>query len=635
MIKMYVKHLLNHSIDIIGAFNKNVYEAAVLKIMNDSKNVFPSIYERVNIQSNGECDFFDKNTGVKFDAKLPFDKKQIKRLTNGKKYAPDFDGWIKEMCKEACEYYFCICKNKKISETNLYRIIKEKMEKDKKDENIVFFIPFPITDSSPCSIYDQFSTDFLKAIYEELEKNSILKGRMVYAIYPSTQKNIFAVRNLNQCFCDFVKCDMFDKYFSYEISGCGIIREPKEKLQFEKMDLEKIDLMNTNWTYSTIGDVCIVERGGSPRPIDKYITEDSNGVNWIKIGDTNDSMYITETAQKIKPEGIRKSRYVHAGDFLLSNSMSFGRPYILKIDGCIHDGWLVLKDNDNIFDKRFLYYYLSAKPTYEKFKRMAVGGVVNNLNSDMVRSLLVPIPPKQVQGKIADLLDKINSIVSIRKQQLKKLDELVKSRFIEMFGTLSSNEQNFEVLTIESLCSLIKDGTHQTPTYTEDTINGFKFLSSKDVMSKKIDWSDIKYIPSDLHEKLYAVVKPIKNDILMSKNGVNYGVAAVNDTDEVFDIYVSLALLRPKTDLINPVYFRSAINSLDTKRQFDSSIKGIGVPNLHLGEIKKTKILVPPVDKQNEYVSFVEQVDKSKFVIQQALDKAQLLFDSLMQKYFS
>lgn len=203
-----------------------------------------------------------------------------------------------------------------------------------------------------------------------------------------------------------------------------------------------------------------------------------------------------------------------------------------------------------------------------------------------------------------------------------------------MFGTLSSNEQNFEVLTIESLCSLIKDGTHQTPTYTEDTINGFKFLSSKDIMSTKIDWSDIKYIPSDLHEKLYAVVKPIKNDILMSKNGVNYGVAAVNDTDEVFDIYVSLALLRPKTDIINPVYFRSAINSPDTKRQFDSSIKGIGVPNLHLGEIKKTKILVPPVDKQNEYVSFVEQVDKSKFEIQQSLEKLEILKKSLMQQYF-
>ena len=120
----------------------------------------------------------------------------------------------------------------------------------------------------------------------------------------------------------------------------------------------------------------------------------------------------------------------------------------------------------------------------------------------------------------------------------------------------------------------------------------------------------------------------------MSKNGVNYGVAAVNDTDEVFDIYVSLALLRPRTDMVNPVYLRCAINNPDTKRQFDSSIKGIGVPNLHLGEIKKTNVLLPPIDKQNEFVAFVEQTDKSKVAVQKALDEAQLLFDSLMQKYF-
>ena len=101
--------------------------------------------------------------------------------------------------------------------------------------------------------------------------------------------------------------------------------------------------MSNGWRYAKIGEVCVVERGGSPRPIDKYITDDPSGINWIKIGDTNDSMYITETAQKIIPEGMKKSRYVQPGDFLLSNSMSFGRPYILKIDGCIHDGWLVLR----------------------------------------------------------------------------------------------------------------------------------------------------------------------------------------------------------------------------------------------------------------------------------------------------
>jgi len=225
-------------------------------------------------------------------------------------------------------------------------------------------------------------------------------------------------------------------------------------------------------------------------------------------------------------------------------------------------------------------------------------------------------------------------LIDLRKKQLSKLDELVKSRFVELFGSLNDNEKGLDVVSIEDLCTLIKDGTHQTPIYTEDIQNGFKFLSSKDVMTQKICWDEIKYIPAELHEKLYATIQPMRNDILMSKNGVNYGVAAVNDTDAVFDIYVSLALLRPKTDRVNPVYLRCAINNPDTKRQFDSSIKGIGVPNLHLGEIKKTKVLLPTMDKQNEFATFVEQVDKSKFEVKESLEKLETLKKALMQEYF-
>ncbi|HIV52086.1 MAG TPA: restriction endonuclease subunit S [Candidatus Mediterraneibacter norwichensis] len=178
---------------------------------------------------------------------------------------------------------------------------------------------------------------------------------------------------------------------------------------------------------------------------------------------------------------------------------------------------------------------------------------------------------------------------------------------------------------------MIKDGTHQTPIYTEDKNEGYKFLSSKDVMSQTIDWTNIKYIPAELHEKLYATIKPQRNDILMSKNGVNYGVAAVNDTDEVFDIYVSLALLRPR-DVIDPVFLRCVINNPETKRQFDSSIKGIGVPNLHLGEIKKTKILLPPKELQKVFVAFVKQLDKSKLIIQKSSDKMKTLYKLLFTR---
>ena len=188
----------------------------------------------------------------------------------------------------------------------------------------------------------------------------------------------------------------------------------------------------------------------------------------------------------------------------------------------------------------------------------------------------------------------------------------MKARFVEMFGTIKNHPDDCKIVSIENVCSLIKDGTHQTPQYTDDKEHGYKFLSSKDVMTEKIDWSDIKYIPAELHERLYSTIQPQRNDILMSKNGVHYGVAAVNDTDEVFDIYVSLALLRP-LDIINPVYFRCAINNQETQQQFRSRIKGIGVPNLHLGEIKKTLILLPPMERQKKFVAFAAQVDKSKF----------------------
>ena len=153
-----------------------------------------------------------------------------------------------------------------------------------------------------------------------------------------------------------------------------------------------------------LGEVCTVERGGSPRPIDKFITDDPDGFNWIKIGDADDSRYITKTAERIIPEGLRKTRQVEAGDLILSNSMSFGHPYILKINGCIHDGWLVLHFDSERFDALFLQVYLGLPTTYNVFCSMAAGGVVNNLNSELVRKLPTPIPPIERQREFAEFV---------------------------------------------------------------------------------------------------------------------------------------------------------------------------------------------------------------------------------------
>ena len=377
-------------------------------------------------------------------------------------------------------------------------------------------------------------------------------------------------------------------------------------------------------------------------------TDDETGVGIPVLRTTNFTNEGIVNYENVVTRIITKKdiseKYLQSGDIIIeksggSDKQPVGR--VIYFDGPENTylfnnftGLLRVRDKNEWFP-RYVFYSLFAN--YKKvgtrpFENKPTG--LHNLKTDdyVSRYEITEIPLNKQVATCAQL-DQILKVINLRRKELSNLDDLIKARFVEMFGTLHDNKKGFAVVTIEKVCSLIKDGTHQTPQYTEDKEEGYKFLSSKDVMTQKIDWTDIKYIPAELHEKLYASIKPQRNDILMSKNGVNYGVAAVNDTDEVFDIYVSLALLRPKP-MIDPVFFRCVINNHETKRQFDSSIKGIGVPNLHLGEIKKTKIILPPLELQKEFVSFVAQVDKSKATVQKALDETQLLFDSLMQQYF-
>lgn len=293
---------------------------------------------------------------------------------------------------------------------------------------------------------------------------------------------------------------------------------------------------------------------------------------------------------------------------IVKDGAGIGRTMLLPAKSSVIGTMQYLLPKDNILPA-YLYYVIKARHLEKYFS----GATIPHIYFKDYKNEQFDLVNFEKQKQIVHKLKVIEKIMTNLNDELKLFDELIKARFVEMFGTLSDNENGFDVVTIDDVCSLIKDGTHQTPQYIEDKEEGYKFLSSKDVMSQKIDWSKIKYIPADLHEKLYATLKPQRNDILMSKNGVNYGVAAINDTDEVFDIYVSLALLRPK-EMIDPIFFRCVINNPETKRQFDSSIKGVGVPNLHLSEIKKTKIFLPPMKLQKEFVNFVKQVDKSKFI---------------------
>ena len=198
--------------------------------------------------------------------------------------------------------------------------------------------------------------------------------------------------------------------------------------------------MKQGWEIKSLGEVFSIERGGSPRPIKKYLTNSSDGINWIKISDaTASDKYIYETKEKITKEGLHKTRVVNEGDFILSNSMSFGRPYIMKTMGCIHDGWLVLKENgERVFETEFLYYLLSSPFVFQQFNSKAAGSTVRNLNIALVSSVSVPIPPLSEQKRIVKKLDALSTetkkLEAIYHQKIEDLEELKKSVLQKAFN---------------------------------------------------------------------------------------------------------------------------------------------------------------------------------------------------------
>ena len=195
-----------------------------------------------------------------------------------------------------------------------------------------------------------------------------------------------------------------------------------------------------DWEQRKFSDLVTIERGGSPRPIDKYITNDKNGLNWIKIGDAPEQgNYITQTAEKIKPEGLAKTREVHPGDLILSNSMSFGRPYIMAIDGCIHDGWLAIRDTEKNFDLKFLCTLLGTDNMLNQYKSMAAGSTVNNLNKELVGGTKVLLPIMNEQVQIGQYFSQIDNLITLHQRECDQLKELKKTMLKKMFPRDDSN----------------------------------------------------------------------------------------------------------------------------------------------------------------------------------------------------
>ena len=371
----------------------------------------------------------------------------------------------------------------------------------------------------------------------------------------------------------------------------------------------------------------------------------SSGVKLLNVANLVEGKIDLSTSNRYISEDEANGRYNHflvdEGDLIIASSgiqvsyfekkMGIAEKQHLPL--CMNTSTIRFKVLDqNIMDIRYFMYFLKSNLFKNQIRRLITGSAQLNFGPSHLKKIKIEVPELKKQQEIVMKLDKIKRILDIRQKQIKDLNEIIKSQFVEMFGTIKENKKDYPIKTLIEVFELIKDGTHSTPVYTTDKENGVKFLSAKDVSKGRIDWENTKYIPIELHEKLVKRIKPQLNDILLAKNGTT-GICAKVNNEEIFDIYVSLALLRPNLENSSD-YLVYAINNEETKEQFEKSLKGVGVPNLHLGEIKKVKIIVPPLKIQNQFSEIVKQIDKQKFEIEKSLKEIQELYESLMEKYF-
>ena len=389
--------------------------------------------------------------------------------------------------------------------------------------------------------------------------------------------------------------------------------------------------MREGWKYCKLGDVCVIERGGSPRPIDNYITDSADGLNWIKIGDATDgSKYITHTKEKIRKEGLKKTRFVHKGDFILSNSMSFGKPYILDIDGCIHDGWLVIHDEANAFNKSFLYYILSSPTMYREFKRLAVGGVVNNLNSQIVRDVVVAIPPLPEQERIVAELDLLTCIIDKQKAQLKELDVLAQSIFYDMFGDPVENEKGWQVKTFGEVGTLQRGSGLSKKDLTE---RGFPCILYGQIHTRFGEFADshIACIPTEF---VHTAKIAHHNDVIMAITsedieGSCKSTAWMGDYD--IAIGSDAAIYHHAQNGIYVSFYTKTKAFYDEKAKY---ARGFKVTHISTKEIAQIPLPIPPISLQNSFAEKIKTIESQKASIKRSIAETQKLFDYTMDKYF-
>jgi type I restriction enzyme S subunit len=394
------------------------------------------------------------------------------------------------------------------------------------------------------------------------------------------------------------------------------------------------------WGNAVLGDLSEVVRGGSPRPIDGFLTTDANGLNWLKIGDVDkEAKYVTRTAEKVRPEALGKTRVVKPGDLILSNSMSFGRPYILQVETCIHDGWIAVTDIVSEAARDFLYYSISAPDSQSYFTDNAAGSGVQNLNADIIKALPVRLPKPAEQQKIADFLSSLDELIAAQASKVEALKTHKKGLMQQLFPCKGETQPRLRFPEF-------RDAGEWEPTTIGDIGN---FYYGKSAPKWSLDESAstpcVRY--GELYTKFGAVITETYSRTTIDPNNLRFSkggeilVPRVGEKPEDFGKCCSYLPLSNVAigEMIsvfeteqNPLFYTHYFRSL--YRQFAAVVEGQNVKNLYYTELEPLAISRPTLDEQQRIADCLTTLDDLITAATQELDTLKTHKKGLMQQLF-
>ena len=370
---------------------------------------------------------------------------------------------------------------------------------------------------------------------------------------------------------------------------------------------------NDDWEQRKLSELVQIERGGSPRPIDDFITDAPNGLNWVKIGDApTQGNYITKTAEKIRPDGLSKTREVHPGDLILSNSMSFGKPYIMGIDGCIHDGWLLIRNTYGVFDLTFLCHLLGTPQMLSQYRSFAAGSTVNNLNKELVGNTVVTIPSITEQRVLGDYLEQLDNLITLHQRKLDKLINVKKSMLEKMFPKQGSTvpEIRFNGFTQaweqRKLSGILCEKNERTSDFNSFPLYS---LTIENGITPKTD----RYERSSLVTKTEDLFKIVnQNEFVTNPMNLRFGALGYNKNPHYISVSGYYDVFSIDNDKCS-AFWNSYFKTVSVMTVFDNAATGslIEKRRVKYSTLKQISLLMPIELREKQKIGlFFEDIDE-------------------------